>query len=216
MGPRVRAAPSPYDLFDAPELASVDALAAVLEITVAAVVAANPELLDAELLDGRGPPSAQVWMADAIVSHAHAHALGTALERYRVAVELARNSPKLRNTRRSGALPSPVVACDGGEPLQRGSSASSASTTRTDSSPTAVGGGRAKASGPRADRPGQESVLRQLPEPGRRGPRATAPRGGRTAAHRPLAWMLGSRRGRPRADGPQVVPPLRPRPDGRR
>lgn len=73
MGPRVRAAPSPYDLFDAPELASVDALAAVLDIAVAAVVAANPELLDAELLDGRDPPSAQVWIADAIVSHAHAH-----------------------------------------------------------------------------------------------------------------------------------------------
>ena len=91
MGPRVRAAPSPYDLFDAPELAAVEALAAVLDIAVAAVVAANPELLDAERLDARGPPSAQAWIADAIVSHAHA--LGTALDRYRVAVELARNSP---------------------------------------------------------------------------------------------------------------------------
>ena len=50
MGPRVRAAPSPYDLFDAPELAAVEALAAVLDIAVAAVVAANPELLDTCLL----------------------------------------------------------------------------------------------------------------------------------------------------------------------
>ena len=78
----------------------MEALAAVLDIAVAAVVAANPELLDTELLDterldARGPPSAQVWIADAIV--AHAHALGTALDRYRVAVELARNSP-LRST----------------------------------------------------------------------------------------------------------------------
>ena len=66
MGPRVRAAPSPYDLFDAPELASVDALTAVLDIAVAAVVAANPELLDAERLDARGPPSAQAWVMGSI------------------------------------------------------------------------------------------------------------------------------------------------------
>jgi hypothetical protein len=103
VAPRVRAAPSPYDLFDAPELASADAPAAVLDIAVVAVVAASPELLAAEVLDGRGPPSAQVWIADAIVAHAHAHALGAALDRYGVAVELARSSVSAR--RRPSRMP---------------------------------------------------------------------------------------------------------------
>ncbi len=60
-------------------------LTAVLDIAVAAL-AVYPELLD-----GRGPPSTKVCIADAIV--AHARALGTARDRYRVAVQLARNSP---------------------------------------------------------------------------------------------------------------------------
>lgn len=91
MAPRGRVVPTPYDLFEAPELASVAALTAVLEVTVAAVVAANPELLDDGWRERRGGPTAQVWTADAIV--AHAHALRAVLDRYRIAVELARIDP---------------------------------------------------------------------------------------------------------------------------
>ena len=91
MDARGRAAPTPYDLFEAPELASVEALTAVLDVTVVAVVAANPELLDDGWRDGPRGPSAQVWIADTIV--AHAHALRAVLDRYRIVVELARNDP---------------------------------------------------------------------------------------------------------------------------
>lgn len=96
MDARGRAVPTPYDLFEAPELASVEALTAVLDVTVAAVVAANPELLDDGWRDGPRGPSAQVWIADTIdaYAHAHAHALRAVLNRYRTAVELARNDPR--------------------------------------------------------------------------------------------------------------------------
>ncbi len=82
----------PYDLFDAPELACVDALRSVLEIAVAAVLAANPELLTEEPLERRDDLPAEVWIADAIV--ADARTLRAALDRYRAALDAREREPE--------------------------------------------------------------------------------------------------------------------------
>jgi len=75
---------SPYALFDAPELASVETLRAVFVVTRAALLAANPELLGDEPTARRTPAAAQVWLADLVLTHADV--LADALARYRDAV----------------------------------------------------------------------------------------------------------------------------------
>lgn len=75
------------DVIDAPELASIAALDAQLDITITALVAANPELDsgDAIPIETAPPP---LWLAEIIVDAAAT--LRVYLERYDLATRRAR------------------------------------------------------------------------------------------------------------------------------
>ena len=75
-----------YALHEAPEIAAVDALGIVVEIAVATLRAACPELREARI-PSWAPP--RVWLAQSVITHAEA--LRLAVERYRetVGYELA-------------------------------------------------------------------------------------------------------------------------------
>lgn len=74
------------DLFDAPERATLDALCAVLHAATAALLVANPELLEGDLQDQGGTHPAQAWIAERIL--AEARTLRHLLERYDAALEV--------------------------------------------------------------------------------------------------------------------------------
>ena len=76
---------SPEVFYDAPELATLDVLRGVLDIAMAVVLTANPELDTEELLEGRIMLPAQTWLADAFLREADA--LRATLDRYCHAAE---------------------------------------------------------------------------------------------------------------------------------
>jgi hypothetical protein len=71
--PRVRTTPSltPTVLMEAPELAALAMLRRILDITVQALLAVHPDLLDAHWPDPQEPPTAQSWIAHLILTHVH-------------------------------------------------------------------------------------------------------------------------------------------------
>ena len=72
----------PHEVATAPQLAILDALDAVLEHAVTALVAAHPEIEEVEGICGEPPPP---WLADSVVSHARF--LQQSLRRYRYALD---------------------------------------------------------------------------------------------------------------------------------
>ena len=83
----------PDEITRAPELAILEAIDAALDTALAAVVAANPELLGLDPFepdfDDTPPAPTRLYAADAIVYQTHA--LRSALDRYRCAVRFARD-----------------------------------------------------------------------------------------------------------------------------
>ena len=79
---------SAYVLLEAPELAAVATLRAMLETTRAALLAANPELLHVPSRASCEPAAGQVWLAN--VALTQALALTATLRRYHAAVEARR------------------------------------------------------------------------------------------------------------------------------
>jgi hypothetical protein len=79
---RPKAAPAltPAVLVEAPERAAVAMLRAVLDVTVHALLAVHPDLLDEDWPDPEEPPPPQSWIAHLILTHAHA--LRQELDRY--------------------------------------------------------------------------------------------------------------------------------------
>ena len=89
-----RPIPSARDLLvlDAPELAILSALEHVLAAACAAVEAANPDLLIGWSDPHIGACLPRLWSSTDI--RAHAHALATAIARYRHALRLAAAGPE--------------------------------------------------------------------------------------------------------------------------
>ena len=73
--------PSPLQLVDAPELASLHVLEAALATVERALIAAYPELEEGLCLSRPTPLSTEAWLADAII--VHVTGLETALFHYR-------------------------------------------------------------------------------------------------------------------------------------
>lgn len=71
---------TPAILVEAPERAAVEMLRAVLDITVHALLAVHPDLLDEDWPDPQEPPLPQSWIAYLILTHAHT--LRRELDRY--------------------------------------------------------------------------------------------------------------------------------------
>lgn len=81
----------PEDISTSPELAILEAVDAVLDTALAALIAANPELIGHDPFerdfDDTPPPPARLYAADAIVYQTHA--LRSAVDRYRCALHFA-------------------------------------------------------------------------------------------------------------------------------
>jgi hypothetical protein len=78
----------PDEISAAPELAILEAVDAALDTALAAIIAANPELLGHDPFerdfDDTPPPPARLYAADAIIYQTHA--MRSAIDRYRCAV----------------------------------------------------------------------------------------------------------------------------------
>lgn len=86
----------PDEITAAPELAILEAVDAALDTAVAAIIAANPELLGHDPFerdfDDMPAPPARLYAADAIVYQTHA--IRSAIDRYRCAVTFGSSDPK--------------------------------------------------------------------------------------------------------------------------
>ena len=78
--------PTPDDLECAPELAILAALDHTLELAIAALVCAHPELRDPERPYGLGPPTHSLTLAKTLVRRTHG--LQRAICAYRKALEI--------------------------------------------------------------------------------------------------------------------------------
>ena len=78
----------PEDITDAPELAILEAVDAALETALAAIIAANPELIGHDpyerVFDDTPAPPPRLYAADAIIYQTHA--MRSAIDRYRCAL----------------------------------------------------------------------------------------------------------------------------------
>lgn len=74
-------APTPMELASAPELAILHALAEVLELAERVLLAAHPDLEQADFFPDAPPLTVDAWLADAIL--VHLGAVETAVGRYR-------------------------------------------------------------------------------------------------------------------------------------